>query len=445
LRLPAIMNSIPVDKRWRFRRICGILLVVVAALRSWPTAALNTLRADDVFPYRQAPIDYFGDETDDRVAQLARRLQAGDAKLDFREKQGFLGALLHELDVPASSQMLVFSKTSANQRLISPENPRALYFNDDVYVGWVPGAASLEISAVAPRKGAIFYSLAQRGDAPPQLIREESCLLCHASSHALSVPGHLVRSFLTDVQGTPTQGLSRVTHDTPFSSRWGGWFVTGEFGELSHQGNLCTAADLLEHARHPEAPGRMIDLTRRPELERYPTRHSDVVALMVHDHQTHLHNLITRAGYEHHFAKVAAESRRNGTVAGLPIEEQLVRYLLFADAPGLNGPVLGSSAFESEFARRGPFDKRGRSLRQFDLETRLFKYRCSYLIYSPAFEDLPAAVKSRVYERLWDVLSGRDKAGPFREFPAAERRAIVEILRDTKTDLPAGWRTSAPD
>ena len=329
--------------------------------------------------------------------------------------------------------MLVFAKNSVNARIISPENPRALYFNDNVYVGFVPGAPFLEISAVDSRKGGVFYTLSQKAGHSPQpgaanLSREESCLLCHASGNSLNVPGHLARSFVTDVQGNPVRGYSKINHDTPYRNRWGGWYVTGDFGSLAHLGNLSTAADLLEHDRHREGPGRTVNLARRIDPSKYLSDHSDVVALLVHDHQTHMHNLLTRANYEEQFRKPDSSI------------EGLVRFLLFADEPALENPVLGGSPYESWFVKQAKQDKQGRSLRQFDLETRLFKYRCSYLIYSPAFDNLPAPVKSRVYRRLLEILSASDPPGPFDRLPRPERTAILEILRDTKPDLPADWK-----
>lgn len=425
----------------------GMLAVLIAA--AWmvrPLEVQGQSPEDGKLPYRQPPVDYFGAETDDAVAKLQTRLERGELSLEHRGEQGYLRALLDALGVPVSSQMLVFAKNSVNARIISPENPRALYFNDEVYVGWVPGAPALEISAVDPQKGAIFYTLKQQADAPPRLVREEGCLLCHASSHALNVPGHLVRSFLTDPQGNPTQGSARVTHDTPLAQRWGGWYVSGDFGQLAHQGNLATAVDLQEYQRDPAGPGRTADLPKRCRIARYPSAHSDVVALLVHDHQVHLHNLLTRAGFEERFQRREGPERspdeKLAADALSDTEEQLVRYLLFANAAPLENPVLGSSPYEAWFARLGPRDRKGRSLRDFELETRLFRFRCSYLIYSRAFDALPDPVKRRIYGRLREVLRSDSPPEAYRHLGKEERQAIAEILRETKQGLAEYWKTA---
>ncbi|MFN0051023.1 MAG: hypothetical protein ACKV0T_02470 [Planctomycetales bacterium] len=392
-------------------------------------------------PYRQAPIDYFSPQTDDPVGRLKERLERGELTLEYHEAQGYLPALLQVLDVPVSSQMLVFAKNSVNARLISPTNPRALYFNDEVYVGWVPGAPALEISAVDPHKGGMFYTLRQQADQPPRLVREESCLLCHASANALNVPGHLLRSFLTDPQGNPTQGLSRIDHDTPFSQRWGGWFVTGDFGALPHRGNLVTAAEVSERLRAPATPGRAITLKRQFDVVKYPSAHSDIVALLVHDHQIHFHNLLTRINYEERL-RSEKQPLADGE-APLKLtdsEERLVRYLLFVDEPPLEQPILGGSTFENWFPRQGPRDRQGRSLRKFNLETRLFEFRCSYLVYSRGFAALPDAVRERIYHRLWDILTSERPDPPYSRLPQAERTAIREILGETAPGLPEWWR-----
>lgn len=406
------------------------ILIAQAAL--WQCCLVSECRAQGApagaFPYREEPVDYFSDDLADPVSRLREKVQRGDVRLEFETGTGRLRSLLKELGVPAASQMLVFAKNSVHARLISPDNPRALYFNDSTYIGFVPGAPFLEISAIDPRKGAVFYTLSQKEDEPPALAREESCLLCHASGNSLNVPGQLVRSFVTDTQGNPTRGHSKINHDSPYAQRWGGWYVTGESGLLPHLGNLSTAADLADHDRHPNGPGRSVALASRIDASKYLSRHSDIAALLVHDHQTWMHNLITRVNYEHQY------ERREDS------EEALVRYLLFADEPALADPVLGNSSFESIFARQGPRDGQGRSLRDLDLETRLFKYRCSFLIYSPAFDHLPDPVQGRVYRRLWEVLSAEDPPAPFDRLPRSERRAILEILRDTKAGLPEYWK-----
>jgi hypothetical protein len=380
------------------------------------------------FPYRQPPVNYFSDDLSDPVSKLRERLDKGDVQLTFEAGTGYLRSFLKALDVHLDSQMLVYAKNSVNARLISPDNPRALYFNDNVYVGFVPGAPYLEISAVDPRKGAIFYTLPQKDDPPAKFVREESCLLCHASNNSLNVPGHLVRSFVTDVQGNPTRGYSKVSDATPLAQRWGGWYVTGDFGDQPHLGNLSTTADLVEHERNRDGPGRPVDLKKRLDLTKYPAADSDIVALLVHDHQTYLHNLIARVNYEHQYQKEANS------------EDDLLRALLFVDEAPLGHALLGSSTFESRFAKQGPHDKQGRSLRQFDLETRIFKYRLSYLIYSPAFDHLPDPVKDRLYRRLFDVLAAGDPPEPFNKLPRAERTAILEIMRDTAANLPDYWK-----
>jgi hypothetical protein len=418
------------------RRIIIFQFAIFSLLLSPVPGLSQAVPSAEPFPYRQNPVEYFSDDLGDPVSKLREKVLKGETHLEYEAGAGYLRSLLKALDIPISSQLLVFAKNSVNARIISPVNPRALYFNDTAYVGFVPGAPFLEISGVDPRKGAVFYTLSQRaGDsqqpATPNptavLTREESCLLCHASGNSLNVPGHLVRSFVTDIQGNPVRGYSKINHDAPYANRWGGWYVTGDFGSLPHLGNLSTTADLLEHDRRRGGPGRPVELARRIDTSKYLSAHSDVVALLVHDHQTHMHNLLTRANYEHQYKK-SEDSL-----------ESLVRYLLFADEPPLENPVLGGSAYEGWFAKPGPGDRQGRSLRQFDLETRLFKYRCSYLIYSEAFDNLPAMVKSHVYRRLWEILSASDPPSPFCNIPRPERTAILEILRETKADLPDYW------
>jgi hypothetical protein len=170
------------------------------------------------------------------------------------------------------------------------------------------------------------------------------------------------------------------------------------------------------------------------------------VALMVFEHQMHLMNLLTHIGWE---ARVA-EARRSSTPAPrfeppgtdekpIAMEDaasEIVDYMLFVGEAPVGDDINGSSGFRERFEQQGPFDRNGRSLRQFDLRRRLMRYPLSYMIYSPLFERLPGASKEAIYRRLWQVLSGATPAPRYQGLSLDDRRAIVEILNDTKKDLP---------
>jgi hypothetical protein len=116
--------------------------------------------------------------------------------------------------------------------------------------------------------------------------------------------------------------------------------------------------------------------------------------------------------------------------------EQTVEYMLFVDEAPLSYPIKGVSTFTTTFPHRGPRDKQGRSLRDFDLNKRFFRYPLSYIIYSQMFEAMPAVARDRVYRRLLDVLSGRDTNPKFAHLSATDRQVILEILHETKPGLP---------
>lgn len=405
----------------------GVFVAEQACLAQQNAQAPRAIPITERLPYGLPPVDYSRkSDVDDPVARLNRRLGTGRSRLRFNGPNGYLKSLLAELNIPVESQLLVYSKTALNQRLIGPQRPRAIYFNDDVYVAWVPGAAALEIATADPLKGANFYTLPQSAEKPPRFEREESCLACHAGRTTMSIPGHMVRSFLVRDSGKPVSGYSRITHDTDYAKRWGGWYVTGK-GTLAHLGNLVGEKQNRRHREEPRVNGNITDLAGHFNTRDYLSSHSDVVAHLVLDHQAHGHNLITRVAMEHRFG------RRSDA------EKQLALYLLFAAEPPLTSPLRGTTRFQTVFEKRGPRDRRGRSLRQFNLKTRLFQYRLSYLIYSKSFDGLPRPARLRVLRRLWNILTERDQSIPRARFPARERRAIREIVADTKTDLPAYW------
>jgi hypothetical protein len=324
---------------------------------------------------------------------------------------------------------------------ISPSNPRALYFNDSVYLGWIPGAPLVEISVADPKLGALFYSLDNKKIARPKFRRNDQCLECHASSKSMGVPGFVLRSFMTDEDGQPdlSTGISQVNHCTPIEERWGGWYVTGTNGTQTHRGNLIGSAAFERQAKEPNYAGNCTNLSKYFSVQKYIAGTSDIVALMVLEHQTHMHNYITRLNYE---AKLALKTY--GHVNYLKsIVESFVRYMLFAEEAPFKSPINGTSGFQQAFEALGPVDHEGRSLRQFDLKTRLFKYPCSFLIYSDEFDQLPKPVKDKIYARLYEILRGNDESGDYDLLTEDTRKAILDILRETKTDLPDNWKERA--
>ncbi len=375
-------------------------------------------------------IGYYSGDLHDAVSVVQKRLDQGEAHLAFREKWGYLESVLTELHIPLSSQTLVFSKTSLQVDRISPDRPRALYFGDDVYVGMVRGGL-LELTAIDPQRGAVFYVLDQKKTVRPRLVRkDEDCLKCHFTANTLQIPGFLTRSVFPSGSGEPIleAGSYLTDHRSPLSQRWGGWYVTGTHGTDRHLGN-----GIAKGGKYEIDTGRganVTDLKGRVNTAPYPTPHSDLVALMVLNHQVRMHNLITRMGYE---------ARLNRPELPATIEAAL-RYLLFADEAKLRGPAQGTSSFRAEFEALGPNDSKGRSLRQFDLEHRMFRYQCSFLIYSESFDARPAAAKDPLYRRLWEVLSGKDQSPAFSALSAPDRRAVLEILVETKGSLPDYFR-----
>src|SRR6185503_19669501 len=159
--------------------------------------------------YDSAPVNYSKSRPADAVAELEARIAAGRAKLDFQRAHGYLKALLRELEIPVSSQSLVFSKTSFQRQWINPRSPRAIYFNDDVYAGWVQGGEVLEIASQDPQLGSVFYTKAQEGTTPARFQRQtDNCLQCHDSTGlTLGVPGVTIRSLFAAADGQPRYNM----------------------------------------------------------------------------------------------------------------------------------------------------------------------------------------------------------------------------------------------
>ena len=408
------------------RRSACLLAIPILAM---PLVAIAAAFADleGLFPGgRDHPaIAYPTSRARDTVAQLNLEIGQDLVHLRFDGPQGYLRALLDALDVPVESQMLVFSKTSLMSQIINPGHPRSIFFNDRVSVAWVPGEPFVEVAAVDPSQGVVFYTLNQTPVYQPRLERRDFCLQCHESYASLGVPGMMVRSVFPSPTGLPVRTLGDYTTDdrSSWKERWGGWYVTGKLVGAGHMGNA-----IFSPSGEP-APAAGFDTSA------YLSPYSDAVALMVFEHQAHLINLLTRVGWEVRYAQYEGRTPDFRAHAA-----EVVDYLLFADEAPLNGKVEGSSGFTARFEAAGPRDTRGRSLRQFDLEHRLMRYPCSYMIYSAQFDSLPDPAKAAIYQRLWQVLSGTEKSSRYARLSPESRRATVEILRATKTGLPDYFR-----
>jgi hypothetical protein len=416
--------------------LCLLLLLAAAA-------ALLAERLEDTIylPYDHKAIQYYERTPTDAAQRLLERLDKHQTKLDFAPGTGYLPTLLKQFDINPDSQVLVFSQTSLQSPRISPARPRAIYFNDTVSVGWVQGGDVMEISALDPTLGVDFYTMEVRKSDNPFLARREVCLQCHLGGQTLGVPGLMVSSLYKSGPNVAGLHASNYLTDqrTAFGERWGGWFVTGSMGGQKHLGNA---------APDPQRPDRVVaeggkdweTLEGHVDMKPYLAPGSDVVALMTLEHQARMTNLITRVSWETRIAEADGKLAASRDKIDFAIEEMLA-YMLFADEAPVTAPIQGTSTFTKTFPARGPRDKQGRSLRDFDLKTRLFRYPLSYMIYTAAFDAMPDYARERIYRRLYDVLAGAETGAKFAKLTQEDRRAVVEIVRDTKTRLPAYWKS----
>ncbi len=418
------------------------ILIATAFLCLTPPATAQRVAA-----YEEPPINYSSTITSNRADQINLQWRAGQLKGLDKHGLSTLRTLLKVLEIPEESQTLVFSKTSMQYARIAPWNPRALYFSDDAYFGWVPGGI-YELVLNDPGLGLVFYEVDPH---LPQVRRTRNCLTCHAGSRTRDWPGVLVRSVFPEEDGTPMgQAGGFVTgHDSPLEERWGGWYVTGHHGKARHLGNsIATWAD--GNATVDSVTGSNVtDLGGKFNTSKHLRPDSDIVALMVLEHQCEMHNRLSRAllrlrkwgDRQEQFQKLIGEpmpEEPSGTLLTVlnGETERILEYLLFNGEVKLpDGGIRGAGEFEKGFQRNRKEDSQGRSLKDFNLKTRLFKYRCSYMIYSEAFEILPDILKRAVYKRLFEVLDAVEPPEKYAHLPTAERRAIRAILLATKPEI----------
>jgi len=365
----------------------------------------------------------------DPVAVLERQLERGETKLEYsRSGWGYLPSLLHHLDLRVESQILVFSKTSFQLSNISPKTPRAIFFNDKVAVGSVQEGKVFEFTSLDPAQGLIFYTMdTKERDSPRFERRFSECLNCHGPANGL-----VISSVYPSADGTPfVTGtfFEGIDHRTPLENRWGGWYVSGTHGAAHHLGNAIAPDSDHPFDLEQEGTQNLTSLAQKLDVSKYLAPTSDIVALMTMEHQARMTNLITG---------ISQQFRRSSTNIDRAID-QIVDYMLFVGEVPLHDPIKGVSTFTTTFPQRGPRDNRGRSLRDFDLQTRLFRYPLSYMIYTDIFDAMPVAIRERVYRRLYDILTSKNQDPKFSHISTDDLTAILEILIDTKPNLPDYW------
>src|SRR5688572_6613008 len=375
-----------------------------------------------------SPHNYYDIKTEDRFAELQAEMEAGRVVLDRSSEKAFLLSLLAALEIPASSQMLVFSTTSLQLSLITPANPRAIYFNEDTYLGFIPGG-KIEIVSIDPELGGIFYILdiPKSAGASLNIDRSRRCMNCHSGSETGYVPGLTIKSVVPGTRGGSVDAfrVDMTGHQIPLSERFGGWYLTGEHRLTNHWANAIGRMVKGEVTKEPVVPGE------RFSYGKYPFEGSDILPQLIHEHQAGFVNRALQAGYVarmhlHRGGKLSAEQQSEID----HFVRELVRYILFADeAPLPVGGIKGDNVFEEDFRRNGRASKSGASLKDFDLKRRIFKYPCSYMIYMPLFQELPEVVKNGVMRALKKGLSEGDKT--YAHISRDEKRVIREILAET--------------
>jgi hypothetical protein len=385
---------------------------------------------------------YLSTDLTDAITLLQNDIDSGKVQLEYEPERGYLESVLKHLNVPVNSQTLAFSKTSSQSDFTSPRTPRAMYFSDDVYIAWAHSDGLLDLIAVDPKKGPIFFSLKQKAAEKPRFERDNSCMNCHFRTETLNVPGLVIRSVFANEKGRAMSQRNTFIagHNNPLKERWGGWYVTGTHGQDTHMGNAFLKLEDKENLKL-EPTSNIIDLSDKIDVKNYLSPGSDSVALMILDDAVRMENMITRAKFvamhvekDPPFHNERPKSREDRI---RQVGEPLLIYMLFRDEAPLKGPIKGTTNFETEFQKSGPRDGKGRSLRELDLKSRLFKYPCNYKIYSPAFNAMPKTMKDYIWKRLDEILAGRDQSRWFKDMSAEDRNNLREILLDTKPEFKA--------
>ncbi len=428
-RLDVIINAARMSLRrvWPCSSVAFFVLFGLLAC-----CALNAQAADAQLGIYNPLHEYDTRSVEDRFTRFMAAWDAGQKpEIDLSDDLPFLRSLLKELEIPVSSQMMVFTATSLQKGLISARNPRALYFNDDTYIGFVP-RGRIEVISIDPNLGGVFYIFDRlQPGRRPVVRRSGECMNCHAPRYMDNIPGLVVESVIPGITGGGERAFRRQQsgHAIPITDRFGGWHLTGTGDAMPHNwSNQLLLRKNGEASEVPNPPGERCDLSR------YPLPTSDLLAQLLHEHQIGFINRAMQASYR--YRELAAAGTVNETSLS-ELAEPLSRYLLFAEEAPLTPGMVGESPLAADFTSVGKRDSSGRSLRDLDVNTHMLRHRCSYMIYSPSFTGLPTPLRQRVLRDLSTALDGGTGGG---HLPADERTTIRKILTETLPEFATSAR-----
>lgn len=318
----------------------------------------------NILPYNDRRIDYLGHPLPaDLQLQLERAISSAQ---NDSEPLPRLKTLLQALEISVESQVLVYSKTSTNGKLVSLENPRAIYFNERLILAWVPGAEFFELLILNPEVGSQFLTIPTRsGLTSPnstEWTRERRCLQCHVAGETLGVPGLLLKSVAVNETGTPLKSLLSDNANSEWKHQWGGWYVSDR--------NFSSAAKLIE-----------ADFAQSHLWGRYPSHNSDSVALLILRHLTRLNNLLIRYRYEH--------------LLGLPLssETSLVFILLRGEEIPQFPPLVRTPYAKVWERSRNTLNPSESQFRKLNLKDRLFEARISPELFGENLSQLSSSMR----------------------------------------------------
>ena len=372
---------------------------------------------------------YHEKKPDDPFAQLKNELESKKIDLNFQNEKDYLNWLLNELYISKHSQLLVYSTTSLQLSRISPYNPRAIYFSDDLYLGYVPGG-QIEVIGIDPQLGAIPYifDLPQKNEIKhPKIYRSTRCMKCHASQEFGGSPSLLLSSVIPAHGGGTIDSFRKNSfgHEIQFKDRFGGWHITGHNPFPISWANQIGVMSNNKVGRIPNPPGKYF------KWEKYPTKSSSIISHLLLEHQVGFTNRCIDIIYRYReliskTSNLEIDQKRKKFIS--QGTGKLLNYLLFKnEVPLENFRITSNDAFLNDFQTSS---NNSSKLRRLNLKSRLFDYRCSYMIFSNSFSGLPLEFKIELFNQLFKIMAPKQKSVPdeFSYLEEKEREIIHQVL-----------------